>query len=237
MSKIINFYETMSPEFQDPIMANPNKSNHGFDIPFRSCVIAPSGSGKTTFVANLIQRFCAGEGTFAYITIICQDAEEPIYKMLRSKSDRIIIKEGLENLPSLAKADKKISTLTIIDDCQLKKDQERAMEYYIRGRKVNCSVIYLAQNYYKVPLIIRNNCTYCIILRMDACAREVNMILKEKAGTCSKEQLLGMYNYATQNKFDSFIISCEERDIDRKYRRNFLEYIKPSDYGVANSST
>ena len=90
---IENFYETMSDEFKDPILPNPNLAEHNFNIPFRCVVVAPSGSGKTTFTANLIKKFCMGRGTFQQITIICGDESEPIYKMLKAKSDQIIIKE------------------------------------------------------------------------------------------------------------------------------------------------
>ena len=37
---------------------NPNYDMHHFDTPFRSLVVAPSGSGKRNFITNLIRLFC-----------------------------------------------------------------------------------------------------------------------------------------------------------------------------------
>ena len=36
---------------------NPNYELHHFDTPFRSLVVAPSGSGKSNFITNLIPLF------------------------------------------------------------------------------------------------------------------------------------------------------------------------------------
>ena len=44
---------------------NPNVKSHGLDkLPFRMIVVAPSGSGKSNFVLNLIEKFSKGKGTF-----------------------------------------------------------------------------------------------------------------------------------------------------------------------------
>jgi hypothetical protein len=233
--EIVNFYETMSDQHKDPIMANPNKSNHGFDIPFRACCVAPSGAGKSNWVCNLISRFCAGLGTFSTISLFVGDETEPLYKMLKSKSDQIHIYESLDKLPPLSKVDKEFSSLVIIDDMQNKKDQSRVIEYYIQCRKKNVSILYLCQNYYRCPLVVRGNCTYLIILKMQCCKRELTAIMAEKAGKLSKSQLLGMVDYATKEKFSPLIIDIESSDTDHKFRKGFTEFLFPNDYGVADS--
>ena len=60
--------------------------------------------------------------------------------------------------------------------------------------------------------------------------REVNRILAEHGLGVSKEQLLGMYEYATKDKFDVLIIANEEQK-EQKFRKNFLEILSPSDFG------
>ena len=104
-------------------------------------MLGPSGSGKTSFVANLIKLFSSGKGTFAYITIICKDADEPIYKYLSSVSDAIQVKEGIFNLPDLGKADKDVASLVIVDDMQNTKlaDQSRVLDYAIRAKLLYCA--------------------------------------------------------------------------------------------------
>ena len=107
---IINFYNEMDKQFLDKPILNPNQHLHNFSIPFRLCCVAPSGSGKSNWITNLIHLFSIGKGTFAYIHIICKDVSEPLYKFLASKSDQISVKEGLNHLPDLEKMDKEIAT-------------------------------------------------------------------------------------------------------------------------------
>ena len=68
--QIINMYEKIPKSFLDKV-DNPNYHLHNLKLPFRMCVVAPSGSGKSNFLLNLIHLFCAGDkGTFATINII-----------------------------------------------------------------------------------------------------------------------------------------------------------------------
>ena len=44
--QIIIFYKHVPKKYLDDI-DNPNFNLHNFEIPFRMCIVAPSGSGKT----------------------------------------------------------------------------------------------------------------------------------------------------------------------------------------------
>lgn len=65
---------------------NPNYNLHHFETPFRSLVVAPSGSGKSNFITNLISLFCKGKGTFDNIYIFCKCKEEPLYSFYLIKA-------------------------------------------------------------------------------------------------------------------------------------------------------
>ena len=68
-NNIINWYEKIPKEMLDNT-ENPNFHLHHLKIPFRMCVVAPSGPGKSNFLVNLIHLFSTGnKGTFADITI------------------------------------------------------------------------------------------------------------------------------------------------------------------------
>jgi len=226
---IINFYNEMDKQFLDKPILNPNQHLHNFSIPFRLCCVAPSGSGKSNWITNLIHLFSIGKGTFAYIHIISKDVSEPLYKFLASKSDQISVKEGLHNLPDLEKMDKEIATLVIVDDCQLEKNQSKVEEYYIRCRKKSVSICYLAQNYFVIFKVIRNNCNYLVLLKLSG-DRELNIILKENGLGLTKQQLINMYEYATNEKFSHLIIDIESTDKTHKFRKGFIEYLNPQDY-------
>ena len=227
---IINWYEEMPTKFLDIPTPNPNFDRHGFTIPFRLCCVAPSGSGKSNWITNLISLFSQGSGTFANVYIICKDKEEALYKFLASKSDQIQVLEGLHNLPNLDTTfDKELASLVIIDDCMLEKNQERVCQYYIRCRKKSVSIAYLAQSYFVIPKVVRNNCNYLVLLKLSG-DRELNMILKENSLGVDKRQMLDMYKYSTREKFSPLIIDVESTDDNKKYRKGFLEYLNPNDF-------
>ena len=53
--------------------------------------------------------------------------------------------------------------LVIIDDYVCDKNQKDIFDYFIQGRRHNCSVIYLSQSYDKTPKDGRINCShFCI---------------------------------------------------------------------------
>ena len=220
--EIVNMYEKMPKRFLDQV-ENPNFHLHNLKLPFRMCIVAPSGSGKTNFLVNLLALFCDGNGTFADMTIITRNKDEPLYRWLVDKCDQIRIVEGLHNTPKLDQMDKKDNHLVVWDDLVLSKDLSMVENYYIRARKLNCSVIFISQSYFKIPKIIRNNCSYMILLKLSG-QREVNIILSEFGLGVTKEQLMELYEYATKEKFSPLIIDMEA-DKEQRFRRGLKEII------------
>ena len=226
---VCNMYERM-PQSLLRKSDNPNFHLHGIKLPARICVSAPSGSGKTNFVINFISLCSQGKGTFSTIQIITRDADEPLYSYLKMKSPQIQITEGLHTLPALNKFDKDENHLIIVDDLVLAKDQSSVCEYFIRCRKQNVTVMYLSQSFFKIPIIIRQNCNYMCILGIGN-KRSMNLMLSEFAIGASKEQLMGMYKEATKEKLHFLLIDVDETDPQRKFRSDFNRLLDPSDYG------
>lgn len=224
---MINFYKVMDKSLLQE-SPNPNFHLHKIKLPFRMCVVAPSGSGKSNWLINFIHLCCQGKGTWADITILTRNKDEPLYNYLSGKSDSISIKEGLSNLPPLDKFDKKENHLLVWDDLVLSKDLSAVEQYYIRARKLNVSCIFISQSYFKIPKIIRNNSSYLVLLKLSG-NRELNLILSESGLGLNKDQLLKMYEYSTKNKFVPLIIDFEEEPHSR-YRRGFLDVLNPSDF-------
>lgn len=226
--KIVNFYERIPKKFLNNAV-NPNFDLHRIKIPCRFVLNAPSGSGKTNLLCNILSLFCRGVGTFQNIWIITKNADEPIYNWLKSVDEALVIKEGLHNLPQLDKMDKQVNNLVVLDDLQNEKDLSVVENFYIRCRKFNCSIFFLSQNYFRVPKIIRNNCSYLCILKLSG-DREVGIILKENGVGLTKEQLVNMYKYATSEKFSPLLIDIEEPDMTKKYRKGMYQFLNPSDF-------
>ena len=76
------------------------------------------------------------------------------YEAIESSNDEII--------PVSELSDEKQKPI-ISDDFLCEKNQKPLVEYFIRGRYKNCSVIYLSQSYYVTPKDIRLSCShFCI---------------------------------------------------------------------------
>jgi len=219
---MINFYNDKRVQKFIDKTDNPNYDLHNIDIPFRMLCIAPSGSGKSNFICNLLKLFCIGKGTFDEVILFCKSRYEPLYEYLDEASKgNIIITEDLGKLPSLKEMNKRTSKLYIFDDLVLDKNPS-IEQLFIRGRKLGCSLIFLTQTFYGTPKIIRQNTRYFVILKI-AGGRDLSMILKDVAVDKTKNELLDIYKHATSQKFNVLIIDTEGND-KSKYRKNFLDY-------------
>lgn len=226
-SGIVNFYTKM-PKKMLVKAFNPNYDQHHIKLPMRMVVCAPSGSGKTNYILNLITLFSKGQGTFETIHICTRNKREPLYDYLTQEAPGIRITEGFSTLPNLDDFDYKVNHLVIVDDLVLSRNQERICDFYIRCRKLGCSVVYLSQSYFLIPKVIRNNCSYMTLLKLSG-QREVNVILSEFGLGVTKDQLLKIYTEATRQKMSPLSIDLEAEPEER-FRRGFGELLDPADY-------
>jgi len=222
-SDIINFYEVIPKKYLNT-PENPNFNVHHMEIPFRMCIVAPSGSGKTNFLLNLIKVFSQGKGTFADIHICTANKDEPLYNWLTSENDQIKISEGISSTPKLDEMDKEYNHLVIWDDLVLTKDLKPVEKYYIRARKLNCSVIFLSQSYYDIPKMIRKNSSYLVILNLGGSKRETTAILNEWGQDLDKDELNAIYKDCTSQHMRPLIIQGGKTDRNKKYRKGWSDF-------------
>jgi hypothetical protein len=222
-NEIVNFYDVIPKKYLDNA-ENPNFNLHLIEIPFRMCVVAPSGSGKTNFVLNLIRVFSQGKGTFTDITIITRNKDEPLYNWLAGQSDNIKILEGMTNNPKLDDYDKKYNHLLIWDDLVLSKNLDAVSEYYLRARKKNVSLLFLSQSYVDIPKMIRKNSTYLVLFDLGGSKRERDYIMREWSGELDKDELSAIYNDATNEKLSPLIIQGGKSKRNEKYRKGFIGF-------------
>lgn len=223
VNEIINFYEVIPKKFLDEA-PNPNYDIHNIELPFRMCVVAPSGSGKTNFLLNLIRVFSHGEGTFADINIVTSNKDEPLYNWLACENERIKLIEGIMNTPKLDDFDKEYNHLVVWDDLVLSKNLDYVDKYYMRARKMNVSVIFLSQSYYDIPKFIRKNSSYLVILNLGGSKREQTGILNEWGTDLQKEDLKKIYNDATGEHMRPLIIKGGKVNRNEKYRKGWKDY-------------
>ena len=199
---------------------NPNFNIHGLKIPFRMLIIGGSGSGKTQTLMNIIHNM---NDTFNEIYVITKNKQEPIYEYLEDKlgSKGVSVIEGIDNAPDLDKdINKKDQTLIVMDDLVLEANQRPLEEYFIRARKQNCSLIYISQSYYAVPKMIRKNLNYLIIKQLSS-LQDLFRIMREYSLGDNKVQLKKIYDNATTDNRQDFLLVDLDAPPENRFRKNF----------------
>lgn len=221
---IINFYDVIPKKYIDETINN-NEKLHGIKMPFRMCIAAPSGSGKTNFLLNLLKVFSHGKGTFADVYIITSDKDEPLYNYLDGEFDGIVIKEGMFNTPKLEDMDKKYNTLVIWDDLVLDKNKEVYRKYFMKARKKNCSVIFISQSYVDIDKFCRKNSNYLVLFDLGGSKLEEDRVLREWGCPLDKDELRAVYNDAISTDMNPLIIQGGKcKDMNKKFSKGFNNY-------------
>jgi energy-coupling factor transporter ATP-binding protein EcfA2 len=218
--QLINWYEKIPKRFLTK-SHNPHYDKHKIKIPFRLLITGASGSGKTSTLLSLINIM---PNTWEKIVIITKNKDEPLYNWLEDKlgKDGLKIQEiNKEGMPDLDKFDKTQNNLVVMDDLVGEKNQKPMEDFFLRSRKKGCSLVYITQSYYQVPKMIRNNLTYLIIKQISS-MKNLVMISREYDLGLDKQDLINMYEDATENKAGFLMIDLEANPKD-KFRKNFDE--------------
>jgi ABC-type dipeptide/oligopeptide/nickel transport system ATPase component len=218
--QLINWYEKIPKRFLTK-SHNPHYDKHKIKIPFRLLITGASGSGKTSTLLSLINIM---PNTWEKIVIITKNKDEPLYNWLEDKlgKDGLKIQEiNKEGMPDLDKFDKTQNNLVVMDDLVGEKNQKPMEDFFLRSRKKGCSLVYITQSYYQVPKMIRNNLTYLIIKQISS-MKNLVMISREYDLGLDKQDLINMYEDATENKAGFLMIDLEANPKE-KFRKNFDE--------------
>ena len=150
----------------DNIVSNKKKSSSkNDDRPFRILTIGPSGSGKTNTLLHLIDKFHSIDKIYLY----AKDTDEDKYQYLINKREQVGIKnlndphtfieysnnmnDVLEDINNYNKKRDKI-VLIIFDDMiadimRSEKFKAIVKELFIRCRKLNISIVFITQSYFR----------------------------------------------------------------------------------------
>ena len=135
---------------------------------FRMLICGNSGSGKTNLLYHMLIKPLL---YYDQIHLYAKNLEQPKYKDMIEKltdiSDSVgydvILYSNDQIVPVESLMDDESQKIVIFDDFICDKNQKPLIDYFIRGRHKNCSVIYLSQSFYKTPKDIRLNCLhFCV---------------------------------------------------------------------------
>jgi hypothetical protein len=221
---ITNFYDHKDIKKYVTKYHNPHYEDTQMNVPCRVGVIAPSGTGKTQWLLNYISK---SRDTYGHIIVVYK-ASEPLYEFLRDKigSKKITFYTKLTDLPdpnNLNMGSKQI--LLVFDDQVAEKNQRMIEEYFLRGRKVAAGVscIYLSQNFFGIPTLIRRQFNYVIILKLSG-AKDLKQIIQNYSLGLDANEIVKLYKDATKDKFNFLKIDCETRSINKTFSHNFTGF-------------
>ena len=222
----------------DNIVGNKKESKDN-NWPFRMLIIGPSGSGKTNTLLHLINNLHSIDKIYLY----AKDINEKKCKYLIKKREQVGLKNlndskaFIENSDDMddvfdnsnnynKNRDKKVLTLfddMIADIMRSEKFKAIVKELFIRCRKLNISIVFITQSYFRTPKDARLNSTHYILMKTDS-KKELKSIAEEKSGYLDYKDFLKIYNCCTKEPY-SFMMIDTRPTATITFRKNFDEPI------------
>ena len=222
--KIKNFYLEIK---QDKKVNDKNYKNHMILPNSRIALIGGSGTGKTQFLLNFLDRVGP---KFYELYIYTTDTEEKLLSLLKSKIPEAVITNNIDDIPEISEfsEDKSHEKLVVFDDfITLNNKQMKKLEdYAIAGRKYSITSIFMAQNYRQIPKNITRNLNYIILFKLNDNTTLRSILYNHNIHDISKDKLKHFYNIATINKFNFLLLDLNAENKDIAYRHNFLNILR-----------
>ena len=207
---------------------------------FRILIIGPSVSGKTNLLLNIIQKLNDTD-PIDKIYLYAKDLSEPKYEYLINKREQAgnkyfndptaFIKHSNDmndvftNIDDYSKQRKR-KILIIFDDMMAdimnnKNVKAIVKELFIRFRKLNVSIIFTIQSYFRTPKDARLNSTHYIIMKIQN-KKELQSIAQENCGGIDLKDFLSIYQKFTNDLYSSVIIDTTlPSGHSMRFRKNF----------------
>ena len=151
--------------------------------------------------------------TFSHIYICAKTPDEPLYKFLLEKVKKdITFFSRLSELPLSKDLERQgENTLLVIDDMCNERNQEVVNEYFIFGRKLGITSVYISQSYFKIPKTTRLQFSIIMLLKLSS-MRDLNMVMADYNLRLTKDEVKAMYKDATQRSGDFLKIDPNTAD-------------------------
>lgn len=207
----------------------PQHNNHQS---YRWLCVAKSGGGKTNMVISAILQ---QQIRFDHLYLVATSPDQPKYRLLikwinslekqfkKSKGEDVsmmTVITKVEDVPDLEDVNPEIANLMLIDDFIMEKNQEVFCDWFVRSRHKSVSIIYLTQEYYQTPKIIRRNCTYFSVFGVSS-KGELDLVGREHSLCYDIKEFKEMFDKATKGANDFMFIDRRTEEPLLMLRKNF----------------
>ena len=224
---------------------NKDKTEHNSkwlyipDHPYRILIVAGTGSGKTNALLNLINN----QPDIDKIYLYAKDLYEAKNQYLINKREKVGLDHFDGSKPFIEYSNdmqdvykniegynlgKKRKILIVFDDMianmiNNKKLNPIVTELFIRGRKLNISIVVITQSYFKVPKDVRLNSTYFFIMKISN-KRELQQIALNHSSDIDFKDFMKIYKKCTAEPY-SFLVNDTTLPSDDplRFRKNLLD--------------
>ena len=223
----------------DNILSNKNENKHN-NWPFRVLIIGPSGSGKTNTLLNLIQNLNKTTPVDK-IYLYAKDLSEPKYELLINNRKNAGIKHFNDPSAFIEYSNDMDDVFTNIDDYNKKRKRKVLIvfddmiadimsskkfkaiikELFIRSRKLNISIVFITQSYFRTPKDARLKSTHYVIMKIQS-RKELENIAQENSGDIDFKDFLKIYKDYTSKPYSCMIIDTTVPSGNpMRFRNNF----------------
>ena len=208
------------------------------DHPYRILIIGGSGSGKRNALLNLINN----QPDIDKIYLYAKGPYESKYQYLINKCEKVgldhfndskafteysnDIQDAYKNIDKY-NTDKERKILIVFDDMiadmiNNKKLNSIVTELFIRGRKLNISLVFITQSYFKVPKDVRLNSTHFFIMKIPN-KRELQQIALNHSSDINSKDFIKIYKKCTNVRY-FFLVNDATLASDNplKFRKNIF---------------
>lgn len=224
---MINFYDEIKTGVSE--YYNPNGEKFSIVHPFRCLISGRSGGGKTNILLNLINNLNCFDRYYIFARLMDSD---PLYdkvlvpklRAAEEKFDVPILMEYsslLDQLPEMEGVDSSYQNIFVFDDLldDSPKDLRKVSAYFTKMRKKNCSLVFLTQDFFQTPKLIRRNCNVYLFTSSTS-SLDLQNIYKElaKSDFSTFDEFKQMFDEATEK---NSVLVIDMSNPKTKYRKNF----------------
>ena len=231
---MINFDDYTSENKKQHNSKWPYIPNH----PYRILIIGGSVSGKTNALLNLIEN----QPDIDKIYLYAKDPHHTKYQYLINLREKVGLKyfndpkafiEYSNDMQDVSQnideynMNKERKTLIVFDDMiadmiNNKKLNSIVAELFIRGRKLNISLVFITQSYFKVPKDVRLNSTHFFIMKIPN-KRELQQIALNHSSDIDFKDFITIYKKCIAKQY-SFLVNDVTLASDNplRFRKNLL---------------